>query len=110
MILNQAQHFRELFMVLPSVEAESPLGLIGGLNDIDHAIVTEISPTQEESRVENIRIFGHRQISIEKALHPSDFDFHAHRVGPLLRIPTQTGHQSDLKSDSVPIQSGQCSD
>ncbi len=27
-----------------------------------------------------------------------------------LRIPTQTGHQSDLKSDSVPIQSGQCSD
>lgn len=29
---------------------------------------------------------------------------------PELRIPTQTGHQSDLKSDSVPIQSGQCSD
>jgi len=28
----------------------------------------------------------------------------------LVRIPTQTGHQSDLKSDSVPIQSGQCSD
>jgi hypothetical protein len=27
-----------------------------------------------------------------------------------MRIPTQTGHQSDLKSDSVPIQSGQCSD
>ena len=27
-----------------------------------------------------------------------------------VRIPTQTGHQSDLKSDSVPIQSGQCSD
>jgi hypothetical protein len=27
-----------------------------------------------------------------------------------LRIPTQTGHQSDLKSDRVPIQSGQCSD
>jgi hypothetical protein len=27
-----------------------------------------------------------------------------------VRIPTQTGHQSDLKSDSVPIQSGQRSD
>ena len=30
--------------------------------------------------------------------------------GTKLRIPTQTGHQSDLKSDSVPIQSGQRSD
>jgi hypothetical protein len=32
------------------------------------------------------------------------------RVAVELRIPTQTGHQSDLKSDSVPIQSGQRSD
>ena len=34
----------------------------------------------------------------------------SHRSSPQVRIPTQTGHQSDLKSDSVPIQSGQCSD
>ena len=43
-----------------------------------------------------------------------DFDiFHeaeAEVARASVRIPTQTGHQSDLKSDSVPIQSGQCSD